>query len=105
MLLVHDLSCTIDCVQAAEDREDWQRAMLAPLVDGSAMAQLELVTGSEAVETLQVDDALRWSSLGCRVCAGSASVLVAVRVYPHKSSANHPHELRSSLPERALKLG
>ncbi len=43
--------------QAAEDREQWQQSMLQPLVDGSAMAQLEIVTGSDAVKSLQVDDA------------------------------------------------
>ena len=40
--------------QAAEDREDWQQAMLGPLVDGSALAQLDIVTGSDTLKTMQV---------------------------------------------------
>ncbi len=41
-------------MQAAEDREDWQQAMLGPLVDGSALAQLDIVTGSDSLKSMQV---------------------------------------------------
>jgi hypothetical protein len=56
-LLLKPLGHVVECclqLQAAEDREDWQQAMLGPLVDGSALAQLDLVTGSDALKTMQV---------------------------------------------------